>query len=387
MHIAGDCACHPADERLGEAVLYAAAATDPTDDPYDAVAAVAAVLWTADRLGLARHGETVTGAAYSKRRRGPAPTSLDCVVGRLAADGSLAGLVPCRSAVELPAVSLALLDEAAAAANTLGTKHWLESTRRSIPNWAAASSAAPLDPTPPKRLLTEPSPAVAATLPPFSEPVPVQDPPTTRGRTRALDEPLVDAAACPGVNWLDAYATLGILPPRRPLLRASAAGRLAAAAVALPEGFTLVLLDAWRTIAEQQTLVNHSNPSSSYVASVTSNGIRPPHTTGAAIDVTLAHRGVPLALGTDYEAFEEAAALDALEPSASTARTLRRLLAAVLTDAGFASYRPEWWHWSYGDDVWGAANHRSGLYDIKTHQQTQPAGPALTGSYCRGSLR
>lgn len=40
----------------------------------------------------------------------------------------------------------------------------------------------------------------------------------------------------------------------------------------------------------------------------------------------------------------------------------RRLLYHVMKEAGFANYPEEWWHFSYGDNMWAAINHK--LYTI-----------------------
>ena len=68
-------------------------------------------------------------------------------------------------------------------------------------------------------------------------------------------------------------------------------------------------------------------------------------------------------IGTDYDAFEPEAALEAFESGPDgVIRRLRRLLANSMMRSGFARYSPEWWHWSYGDDVWAAAMGTSALY-------------------------
>ena len=101
-----------------------------------------------------------------------------------------------------------------------------------------------------------------------------------------------------------------------------------------------------------------------YVSDPASRTRMAPHTTGGAVDLTLAHEGVALALGTDFDSFDDAAHLLALESVGDddeahrrVARDLRRLLGQVLTGAGLAPYPLEWWHWSYGEQRW-AAQHR-----------------------------
>ena len=37
----------------------------------------------------------------------------------------------------------------------------------------------------------------------------------------------------------------------------------------------------------------------------------------------------------------------------------RRFLYRIMTEAGFANYPEEWWHWSYGDNMWAANKQKS----------------------------
>ena len=170
------------------------------------------------------------------------------------------------------------------------------------------------------------------------------------------------------VAYLDAYARLGILPPRACVLREGAAARVSAAAESLPDGFGIVILDSWRTLEEQRALVEHYGDGSAetgFVAPV-SGDRDPQHTTGGAVDLTLSWDGEPLALGTDYDAFSPEAAADAFEREGADKqiRLLRRGFAEAMAKAGFAPYRQEWWHWSYGDDLWAGHNGLDeALYD------------------------
>lgn len=86
-----------------------------------------------------------------------------------------------------------------------------------------------------------------------------------------------------------------------------------------------------------------------------------PHATGSAIDLTIVWEdGEPLFMGS---LFDDASAISATEHfeslqhtewsfSAEEARANRRLLYWVLTEAGFASHPDEWWHYSWGDQMW-----------------------------------
>jgi D-alanyl-D-alanine dipeptidase len=193
---------------------------------------------------------------------------------------------------------------------------------------------------------------------------PITPIPDRRQPCDAVDEPLHPIS---GVMKLDAYQKLGILPARNLVLRKGVLARLGHARRRLPPEFDFVVLDAWRSFDEQRSLLRHYSgrgPTKGFVASVDPDAIRPPHTTGGALDLTLSWRGLALALGSDFDSFTDDALLHAFEAQDSKVRRLRRMLAGALHAAGFAPYELEWWHWSYGDDVWAAANHRAAIYDI-----------------------
>lgn len=87
-----------------------------------------------------------------------------------------------------------------------------------------------------------------------------------------------------------------------------------------------------------------------------------PHSTGGAIDLTIRWRsGDPLWMGSLFDDasaiahtahFEGAVTDAAFSFSAEEARANRRLLYWLMRDAGFASNPSEWWHFSYGDQMW-----------------------------------
>ncbi|MCY4666060.1 MAG: hypothetical protein OXC00_15500 [Acidimicrobiaceae bacterium] len=136
----------------------------------------------------------------------------------------------------------------------------------------------------------------------------------------------------------------------------------------LPDGFGLIVLDGWRSLAAQQRLLDYYGSDASrngFVARIEPEGARPPHTTGGAVDLTLSWEGVALGLGTDYDSFDETARLEAFEGGGDgLVRRLRRLLAGVMHAAGMICYGSEWWHWSFGDDVWASAAGDVAIYDI-----------------------
>ncbi|MGP1387456.1 MAG: M15 family metallopeptidase [Thainema sp.] len=83
----------------------------------------------------------------------------------------------------------------------------------------------------------------------------------------------------------------------------------------------------------------------------------PPHSTGAAVDVTVVDEtGTAIAMGSPID-----------EPSprsypnhfANSQQSLeqtyhrnRQLLRRVMCEAGFCQHHNEWWHFSYGDQMW-----------------------------------
>lgn len=85
----------------------------------------------------------------------------------------------------------------------------------------------------------------------------------------------------------------------------------------------------------------------------------PPHSTGAAVDLTLASQsdGAPLAMGGEIDAVDVISEPDhyaAAAPGSEGAlwHQRRHLLASVMQSAGFAQHPNEWWHFSHGDQLW-----------------------------------
>lgn len=221
--------------------------------------------------------------------------------------------------------------------------------------------------------LTDPDPALLHVLSSLAPSLPPLVP--------AAPEEAVDAVVAgecgeglvalpPGLGRRHCYRELDLpTAPPEMRLRRGVVERLLQAQDALPQGYSLVVLDGWRTLRFQGDLLAHYREQTGealdgYVSDPASSTRMAPHTTGGAVDLTLAHEGVALALGTDFDSFDDAAHLLALESVGDddeahrrVARDLRRLLGQVLTGAGFAPYPLEWWHWSYGEQRW-AAQHR-----------------------------
>jgi D-alanyl-D-alanine dipeptidase len=144
----------------------------------------------------------------------------------------------------------------------------------------------------------------------------------------------------------------------------------------------LAIFDAWRPIAVQAFMVRHAfrgacrergldpDAGGDAQAGVAAEVDRfwappsndpatpPPHSTGAAVDLTLAGlSGQPLAMGGAIDAIgaiSEPGHYAGAAPGSEAAdwHARRCLLAAVMQAAGFAQHPNEWWHFSHGDQLW-----------------------------------
>lgn len=166
-------------------------------------------------------------------------------------------------------------------------------------------------------------------------------------------------------------------------LRKTAVERLLIAGSMLPEGFKLVIWDAWRPLAVQQALfeafknrLKNEQPGLSepgydlltqkYVSMPSTNPQRPsPHNTGGAVDLTIQDsQGNLLSMGTAFDYFGTIAATRHCEdlPEARQWRENRRLLYWLMTGAGFTNYHEEWWHFDYGNQFWAKQKGVCALY-------------------------
>jgi D-alanyl-D-alanine dipeptidase len=83
----------------------------------------------------------------------------------------------------------------------------------------------------------------------------------------------------------------------------------------------------------------------------------PPHSTGAALDITLVDAaGHPLDLGSPIDECSARSHpdhfADAANPTEQRYHTHRQTLATAMRSAGFAQHPNEWWHFSWGDQLW-----------------------------------
>jgi D-alanyl-D-alanine dipeptidase len=82
----------------------------------------------------------------------------------------------------------------------------------------------------------------------------------------------------------------------------------------------------------------------------------PPHSTGAAVDVTLVDdRGRVVDMGSPIDELSERSHPDYYateQPQDRNYHTNRQLLHNVMTQGGFQRNPREWWHFSLGDQMW-----------------------------------
>jgi D-alanyl-D-alanine dipeptidase len=165
-------------------------------------------------------------------------------------------------------------------------------------------------------------------------------------------------------------------------------------------GGRLAIFDAWRPLAVQRFMVAYAiaeecqrrgvdphHPSPDLEAVELEVGrfwappsddpaTPPPHSTGAAVDLTLAGPdGEALNLGSPIDAigavsepdYFAGVAREASDPELRNQAALfnqrRDLLAAVMLEAGFAQHPNEWWHFSCGDQLWAwSAGEHQAIY-------------------------
>jgi D-alanyl-D-alanine dipeptidase len=235
--------------------------------------------------------------------------------------------------------------------------------------------------------LSVPDPHIAALLPADLPPIPpapgdaeVEAIAVAEDGTELQDLP----AALAQRHGYREISSLRLTPPRI-RLRREVVARLEQAQAALPEGIALLILDGWRPPRFQQELLAHYRSETGrdldgFVSDPGHAHLIAPHTTGGAIDLTLRVGEAALAMGTDWDSFRDESALRHLERDGavrtaedSLARDLRRLLASVLLDAGFAPLPSEWWHWSYGDQRWAAFHGESATLYAPTDDDGVPA--------------
>jgi len=193
-------------------------------------------------------------------------------------------------------------------------------------------------------------------------------------------EELVDLAGIPGIR---------IDPRKRDdtgswrWARRGLADRLATAALALPSGLELLIVEALRSPERQRGYWNsyradlhahYPGLTEQRLYTLASRWVAPPdvapHCTGGAVDLTLCDAdGRELDLGSALDATPEQSSGACFTAAAipRPAAEHRAVLVRELTHAGLVNYPTEWWHWSFGERYWafgtGARHARYGPVD------------------------
>lgn len=161
-------------------------------------------------------------------------------------------------------------------------------------------------------------------------------------------------------------------------VREGVAALLSETVSALPAGYGLAILDAWRPLALQAEIfaAAYADPAlpDGFVSRPDSNpATPPPHLTGGAVDVTLTWHGNPLALGTAFDDFTDEARSSAYEQTPGRVRQLRRLLTWAMHDHGFRALDCEWWHFEIGTRRWAALTGNDPWYGAADITLVEPA--------------
>ncbi|MEC4803174.1 MAG: M15 family metallopeptidase [Jaaginema sp. PMC 1079.18] len=147
-------------------------------------------------------------------------------------------------------------------------------------------------------------------------------------------------------------------------------------------GWQILIFDAYRPIAVQQYMVDYTfrqicqgkNLNPQQLSGTQAEAIwqevyefwavpsdnpntPPPHSTGAAVDVTLLNENQnAIAMGGEIDEISPISHpnyyAQATTPEAQQYHTHRQLLGQVMQTAGFCRHDCEWWHFSLGDQMW-----------------------------------
>jgi D-alanyl-D-alanine dipeptidase len=165
-------------------------------------------------------------------------------------------------------------------------------------------------------------------------------------------------------------------------LRKTAAKKLCEARSYLPKGYTFIVNDAWRSAKTQQKIYKrflkhftkkHPSWPKTKIVSEVNKFVAPfegrrvsGHLTGGAIDLRLYKNGRKIPMWSSKLTYQENAKSIQKKLPAHMQKN-RQIMFDALDKAGFANYRREFWHWSYGDLFWARVNNKKyALYGLIT---------------------
>ena len=93
----------------------------------------------------------------------------------------------------------------------------------------------------------------------------------------------------------------------------------------------------------------------------------PPHSTGGALDVSLLDKeGNLVEMGSKVDQMDETSKpnfyANKKNEKAIICNNRRNLLREIMTKFGFAQHPNEWWHFSYGDQLWAWKNKKANAF-------------------------
>ena len=192
----------------------------------------------------------------------------------------------------------------------------------------------------------------------------ISDPKVLQVSIQENNDPLVDIRDYPEI-LVDARKSKASNSYFR--LRKSVVAKLLEATKYLPQGTRFLVIEGHRPLSLQKKYFDEYSEelsglrvdwdkkriyeeASKYVAPPE---IIPPHSTGGAVDLTLAKEdGKEIDMGTRLNADPEEsnnACFTLAANISEEARINRQLLISTMSKSGFVNYSTGWWHWSYGD--------------------------------------
>lgn len=154
------------------------------------------------------------------------------------------------------------------------------------------------------------------------------------------------------------------------LVRESVAKKLANVAKNLPNDLQLQIDSGYRSRSSQESIwqtrfgqFGHNYKNTRNLVFDPEKGI-PPHTTGGAVDVSLIERSThsEINLSEPFSKFYTEPQLRSNKIS-ERAQELRLLLNKLMLKEKFAPNKTEYWHFSYGDEMWANFYHLDTMYD------------------------
>ena len=160
-------------------------------------------------------------------------------------------------------------------------------------------------------------------------------------------------------------------------------------------GWKIKIYDAYRPLGVQQFMVDYTFDSLLRKHNLTSNTVSPqqrqniweqvyqfwappsidkktppPHSTGAAVDVTLVNsQNRVIDMGSAIDELSERSRPNYYQKSSQLIEQQyhrhRQLLDQVMTHAGFTGHTGEWWHYSLGDQMWTWHHNQKHPQDIR----------------------